>query len=77
VRFVEQLLRPEELALLYAAWPAGPEREAIRRAARGLWEWTRYIWTEAEQTLGESLAISLYAEALLAALESRFAWDQA
>jgi hypothetical protein len=49
VRFVE---RPDELALLYAAWPAGPGREAIRHAARGLWEWTRSVWAEAEQTLG-------------------------
>jgi hypothetical protein len=38
VRFVERFLRPDEIGLLYAAWPAAPEREAIRRAARGLWE---------------------------------------
>jgi len=38
VRFVKRFLRPDELALLYAAWPTGPEREAIRRAASGLWE---------------------------------------
>jgi hypothetical protein len=58
-RFVERFLREDELVLLYAAWPAGPEREAIRRAARGLWDWTRYVWAEAEQTLGEELGISL------------------
>ena len=77
VRFVERFLREDELALLYSAWPAGSQRDAIRRAVRGLWDWTRYVWAEAEQTLGEPLAISLDAEALLGALERPYAWDQA
>jgi hypothetical protein len=78
VRFMEQqFLRLDELVLLYSAWPAGPQRDAIRRAVVGLWDWTRYVWTEAEQTLGDSLAIPLDAEALLAALERPYAWDQA
>jgi len=72
----QQFLRLGELALLYSAWPAGPQRDAIRRAVPGLWDWTRYVWTEAEQTLGDSLAIPLDAEALLAALEHPYAWDQ-
>jgi hypothetical protein len=75
VRFAERFLRPDELVLLYAAWPSSPEREAIRRAVRGVWEWTRYVWTEAEQTLGESLGIRLDAEALLAALERPYGWE--
>jgi hypothetical protein len=77
VRFAEQFLRPDEVALLYSAWPAGPGRDAIRGAVRGLWEWTRYVWGEAEQTLGCSLGIPLDAEAMMAALERPYAWDQA
>ena len=76
-RFIERFLRPDELALLYAAWPAGPEREAIRRAARGLWEWTQYVWTQAEERLGEELGISFDATAFLEALERPYDWDAA
>ncbi|MDQ2997456.1 MAG: hypothetical protein M3R61_10420 [Chloroflexota bacterium] len=76
-RFVERFLREDERALLYAAWPAGPEREAIRSAARGLLEWIQYVWTQAEQTLGESLGISLDAAAFLAAIERPYDWDGA
>jgi hypothetical protein len=76
VRVVERFLAPEELALMYAAWPAGPERAEIRRATHGLWDWTRYVWAEAEQTLGESLGLTLDSEALLAALEDRYTWAQ-
>jgi hypothetical protein len=76
-RFVERFLREDELALLYAAWPASPEREAIRRAARGLLEWTRYVWTQAEQALGEELGISLDAAAFLEAIEYPYDWNLA
>jgi hypothetical protein len=75
VRFVERFLSPDEVALLYAAWPSGPEREAIRRSARGVWEWTRYVWAEAEETFGESLGISLDMEAFLPALERPYSWE--
>jgi hypothetical protein len=71
-RFIERFLSDAELALLYAAWPAGPEHEAIRRAARGLWEWTRYVWTQAEQQLGEELGISFDAAAFLEAIERSY-----
>jgi hypothetical protein len=74
-RFVERFLRPDELALLYAAWPAGPEKQAIRHAARGLWEWTRYVWTQAEQIFGEELGISLDTAAFLEAIERPYNWD--
>src|SRR5215212_5482401 len=73
-RFIERFLREDEIALLYAAWPSGTEREAIRLAARGLWEWTRYVWTQAEQTLGEELGISLDAAAFLEAIERPYKW---
>jgi hypothetical protein len=76
-RFIERFLREDELVLLYEAWPSGPDREAIRRAARGLWEWTRYVWTQAEQTLGQELGISLDAAAFLEAIERPYDWDLA
>jgi hypothetical protein len=76
-RVVERFLSPDELALLYAAWPAAPERAAIRRAARGLWAWTRYVWTQAEQTLGEELGIALDAAAFLEAIERPYGWEEA
>jgi hypothetical protein len=73
VRNAEQFLRADELALLYATWPVAPEREAIRRAARGLWEWTRYVWTACEQTLGEELDISSNTTAILEVIERPYA----
>jgi hypothetical protein len=77
VRFVERFLSEDELALLYAAWPQAPEREAIRRAARGLLEWIRYVWTQVEQTLGEELGISLDTAAFLEAIERTYDWNLA
>lgn len=68
-RYVERFLRADELKLLYAAWPASPERVAIRRAARGLLEWIRYVWTQAEQAFGEPLGISLDTAAFLEAIK--------
>lgn len=74
-RFIERFLRPEELELLYAAWPASPKPEAIRGAACGLWEWTRDVWVQAEQTLGEDLGIVLDTTAYLEAIERPYTWD--
>jgi hypothetical protein len=74
-RFVERFLSPDELALLYAAWPASPERAAIRHAARGLWAWTRYVWTQAEQVLGEDLGIALDTAVFLEAIERPYDWQ--
>jgi hypothetical protein len=74
---VERFLRPDERLLLLAAWPAAPEREAIRRAARGLWEWTCYVWAQAEQTLGEELGISFDTTAFLESIERPYEWDLA
>ncbi len=77
VRFVERFLNEDELALLYAAWPQAPEREAIRRAARGLLEWIRYVWRQVEQTLGEELDISLDTVAFQQALDRLYDRDMA
>jgi hypothetical protein len=77
VRFVERFLNEDELALLYAAWPQAPEREAIRRAARGLLEWIRYVWRQVEQTLGEELDISLDTVAFQQALDRLYDQDVA
>jgi hypothetical protein len=46
------------------------------RVTYGLWDWTRYVWAEAEQTLGETFGLTLDSEALLAALEDRYTWVQ-
>jgi hypothetical protein len=70
-------LHPDELALLEGAWPTTPEREVIRRAVRGLWTWIRYVWTQAEQTLGEELGISLDAAAFLDTIERPYHWKLA
>ena len=77
VRFVERFLHSNELALLEAAWPTTPERAAIRRAVRGLWTWIRYVWTQAEQTLGEELGISLDTATFLDRIERPYHWDLA
>jgi hypothetical protein len=77
VRFVERFLSEDELALLYAAWQQAPEREAIRRAARGLLEWIRYVWMQVEQTLGEELGIALDTVAFLQAIERPYDRDLA
>lgn len=76
-RYVERFLQPDELALLYAAWPARPERAAIRSAVRGLWAWICYVWAQVEQLLGEPLGISLDPAAFLEAIERPYAWDGA
>ena len=68
-RYVEQLLSPTEQELMKEAWPRGPDRDEVRRAARALWAWTRYVWQEAETCLGRSLEIQLDDAGLRAAVE--------
>jgi hypothetical protein len=75
LRYVETLLAPEEEALMTAAWPAAPEREEVRRAARALWDWTRYVWAEAERVLEARLEITLDEAALLAAVDRIYGWE--
>lgn len=73
-RYVELFLPPDEYALLHAAWPTGPDRDEIRRAAQALWDWAQYVWAEAEQVLGTPLGVVLDQDAMLAALERHYAW---
>lgn len=74
-RFVEELLLPEEQALLTPVWPVTPARGEVRSAARALWDWTRYVWREAEQVLGRPLAISVDEVALQAAVDRIYTWE--
>jgi hypothetical protein len=76
VRNAEVFLSADELALLYAAWPAAPERETIRRATRGLWDWIQYVWAQCEKALGEELGISLDRAVFLEAIERPYAWER-
>jgi hypothetical protein len=73
-RYIEHLLLPHEQALLEATVVARPEREEVRRAARGLWVWTRYVWRETERVLGGTLPIPLDEEDLLSAVARIYAW---
>jgi hypothetical protein len=73
-RYVEELLTPEEQALLAAAWPAAPTREEVRRAAGALWSWTRYVWAEAERVLDRPLELRLDEAALHAAADRIYTW---
>jgi predicted nucleotidyltransferase len=68
-RYVEELLTPDEQALLTAAWPCELTREENRRAARALWIWIRYVQREAERKLGQPLGFILDEEGLLAAID--------
>jgi Nucleotidyltransferase domain len=68
-RYVEELLTPDEQALLAAAWPREPTREENRRAARALWVWTKYVRQEAERVIGQGLGIELDEEGMLAAID--------
>jgi len=74
LRYVEQLLTPEERALLQAAWPARPEALEVRRAARALWDWTRHVWAEAERVLGSQVPLGLNEEEFLAAVDRIYDW---
>jgi hypothetical protein len=59
---------------LEATLVARPEREEVRRAARELWAWTRYVWRETERVLGDALPIPLNEDSLLSAVERIYAW---
>jgi len=72
-RYVEELLTPDEQALLVAAWPRGASREENRRAARALWAWTTFVWREAERVIGEPLDLEVDEVELLAAIDRMYA----
>jgi predicted nucleotidyltransferase len=71
-RYVEELLTPDEQALLTAAWPREPTRAENRRAARALWVWTRYVWREAERVIGAPLEVEVDEEGMLAAIDRMY-----
>jgi hypothetical protein len=74
-RFVERILNDDERALLEAAWPAQPTRDEVRRAARALWTWTRFVRRETERVLGEPLPLSVDEEGLSAAIDRIYEWE--
>ena len=71
-RYAESLLSPAELRLVRDAWPATPTRAEVRRAARALWTWTRYVWLETEQVLGRPLDVTFDEASLLAAVDALY-----
>ncbi len=71
-RYVEDLLTPEEQALLKVAWSRAPTRAENRRAARALWIWTKHVWQGAERVIGQPLDIELDEEGMLAAIDRMY-----
>ena len=68
-RYVELLLSPAEEELVSAALPTVATRPEVRRAARALWTWTRYVWDEAERALGGPLGVEVDETELLLAVD--------
>jgi hypothetical protein len=73
-RYVEQLLSPEEQALMRAAWPIAPDQEEVRRAARALWDWARHVGMAAERELSASLDLEIDETGLLATVDRIYGW---
>jgi len=71
-RYVEELLTPEEQALLAATWPCEPTRAENRRAAQALWVWIQHVWREAERVIGQPLGIELDEKGMLAAIDRMY-----
>lgn len=71
-RYVEELLTPDERALLVAAWPHSATQEENHRAARALWEWTTFVWREAERVIGQPLGLEVDEVELLAAIDNMY-----
>ena len=71
-RHTESLLSPAEQHLMRVAWPAEPVQAEVRRAARELWTWTRYVWSEAERHLGQPLEVTIDEVGLLAAIDALY-----
>lgn len=71
-RYVEELLTPDEQALMAAAWPREATREENRRAVWALWAWIKFVWGEAERVSGKPLAIELDEVGMLAAIEQAY-----
>jgi hypothetical protein len=75
LRYVTELLSPEEQAMLAAAWPAAATRDEVRRAARALWDWSRHVWSEAERALAGRLEIDIDEPGLLTAVDRIYGWE--
>ncbi|HEU5102478.1 MAG TPA: hypothetical protein VFU22_25820, partial [Roseiflexaceae bacterium] len=71
-RYAEDLLTPEEQALYWAAWPREPTQAENRRAARAHWEWTKYVWREAERAIGAPLEVAVDEAGMLAAIDRMY-----
>jgi len=71
-RYVEELLTPEEQALLAATWPCEPTRAENRRAAQALWVWIQHVWREAERVIGQPLGLELDEQGMLAAIDRMY-----
>ena len=72
-RYVDQVLTPEEHALMAAIWPRELSLADNRRAALALWGWIKHVWREAERALGQPLDLQVDESSLLAALASMYA----
>lgn len=68
-RYVEEILSTQERELLHRAWPVNVDQDAVRRAALGLWAWTRHVWREVERVLDRRLEIELDEVGMLAAID--------
>jgi hypothetical protein len=71
-RYAEMLLTPDEQALMAAAWPRELSQTENRRAARALWEWTKYVWRAAERAIGAPLEVQVDEEGMLAAIDRMY-----
>ena len=71
-RYVEELLTPDEQALKAAAWPRAATRDENRRAARALWTWTKFVWSEAERVIGQPLGLAIDEVEMWAAIDRMY-----
>jgi hypothetical protein len=72
LRYVEELLTPDEQTLLAAAWPRGATQAENRRAARALWDWIMFVWQEAERVIGQPLDLEVNEAEILAAIDRMY-----
>ena len=61
-------LTVDEQVMLSRTWPAHIDRSEVHRAVSGPWARTRFVWQEAERTVGRSLGIELDERAMLRAI---------
>lgn len=71
-RYVDQILTPEEHALMAAVWPRELSQADNRRATLALYKWIKHVWREAERVLGQPLDLHVDEASLLAALDAMY-----